>query len=72
MVRPILALIAVALLLSSCTDCGPWVTHKDGSYGPWWWHDESRVTARYARPSDDAPEALKPFYDPDLTGRLNQ
>lgn len=37
----ILAIIAlfVILLLAGCVDSGPWILHKDGSYGPWWWHN---------------------------------
>lgn len=63
--------LASICLFSGCTDCGPWKYHKDGSYGPWWWHDKA-VDARYEHPSEDAPESLKSYYDADLTRRMNQ
>ena len=73
--------LLLSLLLASCVDTGPWVYHKDGSYGPWWWqstiktvkdplHYDSSVWLH--GPSDSAPESLKPYYDPELTRALNQ
>lgn len=62
------------LLLCACTDCGTWVYHRDGTYGPWWWHDKAtHADSRdWSHPSDSAPEALKPYYDAGLTQALNR
>lgn len=62
--------LLVILVLCGCSDEGAWTYKKDGTYGPWW-HDD-KIDAQYAHPSANAPESLKPFYDPGLTQALNR
>ena len=59
-------LMAIFLALCGCySDNGPWVYNKEGDYGPKHWHSK-------LRPSDSAPESLKPYFDPELTEKLNE